>query len=357
MRLWIRYLREKRITMAVYFLTVFFFIAVGSLYHIENLEKMLYAGLLSLAPWGLAFLLQGLNYVHKSRELEKSLRHLRESGDLILERDPMQAFRMEENEIESVKSYEELQEELLLTLSDRRTRDRQREEERNAECRDYYLMWIHQIKTPILALRLLLDKNGAGGKENFQMREELFKIEQYAEMALTFQRLEGIAEDLVLQEYNLGDLIRQAVKKYSVLFINKGLGLEFGEMDYRIVTDEKWFVFCVEQLLSNSIKYTLEGGISLPAERDEAAERIRFSIEDTGIGIRAEDLPRIFEKGFTGYNGRLDKKSTGIGLYLCRRIFDHLGIRVKVESEAGGGTRVTLGLLDADTSKMRNTSG
>ena len=126
MRLWIRYLREKRITMAVYFLTVFFFIAVGSLYHIENLEKMLYAGLLSLAPWGLAFLLQGLNYVHKSRELEKSLRHLRESGDLILERDPMQAFRMEENEIESVKSYEELQEELLLTLSDRRTRDRQR---------------------------------------------------------------------------------------------------------------------------------------------------------------------------------------------------------------------------------------
>lgn len=189
------------------------------------------------------------------------------------------------------------------------------------------------------------------------MREELFKIEQYAEMALTFQRLEGIAEDLVLQEYNLGDLIRQAVKKYSVLFINKGLGLEFGEMDYRIVTDEKWFVFCVEQLLSNSIKYTLEGGISLQAERDEAAERIRFSIEDTGIGIRAEDLPRIFEKGFTGYNGRLDKKSTGIGLYLCRRIFDHLGIRVKVESEAGGGTRVTLGLLDADTSKMRNTSG
>ena len=357
MRLWIRYLREKRITLILYFLTVFFFIAVGSLYHIENLEKMLYAGLLSLASWGVVFFLQGLQYVRKSRGREKSLLNLRQSGDLILERDPQQAFRTAENGIKSVKSYEELQEALLLSLSDRRTKDRQREEERNAECRDYYLMWIHQIKTPILALRLLLDKNGAGGKENFQMREELFKIEQYAEMALTFQRLEGIAEDLVLQEYVLGDLIRQAVKKYSVLFINKGLGLKFGEMDYKIVTDEKWFVFCVEQLLSNSIKYTREGSISLEAERDETAERIRFSIEDTGIGIRAEDLPRIFEKGFTGYNGRLDKKSTGIGLYLCRRIFDHLGIRVKVESEAGVGTRVTLGLLDADAPKRRDAYG
>ena len=357
MRLWIRYLREKRIAMALYFLMFFFFIAVGSLYHIENLEKMLYAGLLSLASWSLVFFLQGLKYVYKSRELERSLRNLRQSGDLILDWDPRQSSRTAENEIESLKSYEDLQEELLLSLSDRRTKDRQLQEERNAECRDYYLMWIHQIKTPILALRLLLDKNGAGGKESFQMREELFKIEQYAEMALTFQRLEGIAEDLVLQKYVLGDLIRQAVKKYSVLFINKGLGLEFEEMDYQIVTDEKWFVFCVEQLLSNSIKYTAEGRISLWAERDKAAERIRFFVEDTGIGIREEDLPRIFEKGFTGYNGRLDKKSTGIGLYLCRRIFDHLGIRVKVESGAGQGTKVTLGLLGADASDRGEALG
>lgn len=350
MRVWLRYLREKRITLFLYFLTAFFFIAVGSLYHIENLEKMLYAAILTFAVWIMAGILQGLKYVHKSREMEKSLRHLRQSGDLLLEGLGERCSQAAESDIESVKSYEELQELLLFSLSDRRTKDRLGWEERSAECRDYYLMWTHQIKTPILALRLLLDKSGSGGKENFQMREELFKIEQYVEMALTFQRLEGIAGDLVLEEYILGDLVRQAVKKYSVLFINRGLGLKLEEMEYKIITDEKWFVFCVEQLLSNSIKYTLKGGITLRAERDEAAERIRFSIEDTGMGIRAEDLPRIFEKGFTGYNGRLDKKSTGIGLYLCRRIFTHLGIQIKVESEAGQGTKVILGLLYAKPS-------
>lgn len=351
MRLWLRYLREKRITLLLYFLTVFLFVALGSLYHIENLEKLLYAGILTFALWTMAGILQGIKYVHKSRELEKSLRHLMQSGDLILDGLWENDIQAQAGSIESLKSYEELQEQLLFSLSDRRRKDRLGWEERSAECRDYYLMWTHQIKTPILALRLLLDKGGLDGKESFQMREELFKIEQYVEMALTFQRLEGIAGDLVLQEYVLGDLARQAVKKYSVLFINRGLGLELEEMDYKIVTDEKWFVFCVEQLLSNSIKYTPEGGITLRAERKEKSERIRFSIEDTGIGIRAEDLPRIFEKGFTGYNGRLDKKSTGIGLYLCRRIFTHLGIQVKVESEAGQGTKVILGLLSADASK------
>lgn len=351
MRLWLRYLREKRIALLLYFLTVLLFVALGCLYHIENLEKLLYAGILTFALWIMAGILQGIKYVHKSRELEKSLRHLIQSGDLLLDGLWGNDIQAQADSIESLKSYEELQEQLLFSLSDRRRKDRLGWEERSAECRDYYLMWTHQIKTPILALRLLLDKSGLDGKESFQMREELFKIEQYAEMALTFQRLEGIAGDLVLQEYVLGDLVRQAVKKYSVLFINRGLGLELEEMDYKIVTDEKWFVFCVEQLLSNSIKYTPEGGITLRAGRNEDSERIRFSIEDTGIGIRAEDLPRIFEKGFTGYNGRLDKKSTGIGLYLCRRIFTHLGIQVKVESEAGQGTKVILGLLPADAPK------
>ena len=159
-------------------------------------------------------------------------------------------------------------------------------------------------------------------------------------MVLTFQRLGGISSDLVLTEYALAALVRQSVKKYSVLFINKGLALELGEMDFRVVTDEKWFIFCLEQLLSNSIKYTRQGSIAVRIRREE--EIAVLELEDTGIGIREADLPRIFEKGFTGYNGRLDKKSTGIGLYLCRRIFDSLSIGVKVESREGIGTKVIL---------------
>ena len=112
-------------------------------------------------------------------------------------------------------------------------------------------------------------------------------------------------------------------------------------MDISILTDEKWFVFCLEQLLSNSIKYTKEGGIKIRAVSD-GEETIRLCIEDTGIGIRQEDLPRIFEKGFTGYNGRVDKRATGIGLYLCRRILAYLGIRIKVDSMEGEGTKVSL---------------
>lgn len=119
-----------------------------------------------------------------------------------------------------------------------------------------------------------------------------------------------------------------------------------GELGFQIVTDEKWFVFCLEQILSNSIKYTPRGSISLRAE--EEGKRVLLFLEDTGIGIRAEDLPRIFERGFTGYNGRMDKRATGIGLYLCRRIYGKLGITVQVYSEEGRGTKVVLGIPCAE---------
>ncbi len=201
------------------------------------------------------------------------------------------------------------------------------------------MMWTHQIKTPISALKLLLENN-TDCRDGFLMREELFKIEQYVEMVLTYQRLDDMASDLVLQEYEIAPLIRQAVRKYSVLFINKGLSAKVPDTKARVVTDEKWFSFCLEQLLSNSIKYTCSGGIRFLAEEGE--REICLTVEDTGIGIRAEDLPRIFEKGFTGYNGRLDKRSTGIGLYLCRQVLGHLGIKIRAESQVGCGTRMRL---------------
>lgn len=178
---------------------------------------------------------------------------------------------------------------------------------------------------------------------------ELFKTEQYVEMVLSYLRMEDMSSDLVLQWYSLDEIVRQAVKKYSTLFIMKKLPLEYRKCEGMVLTDEKWLVFVIEQLLSNALKYTTEGKIMIYREEGESG---RLVIEDTGIGIQEEDLPRIFEKGFTGYNGRQDKKSTGIGLYLCKSICDKLNHGITVESEVGRGSRVYLSLkrrnLDVD---------
>lgn len=331
MKYWIRFFREKRMTAALYFSTVFLFLLVGGLYHIENLPKLFYAALLSLVPWGMVGVWQGIVYVRDCRRLEAAATHYEQSQELLAE--------------ELREGRDTLREELVNLLelvSSTQQRERGEWEAKAADCNDYYVMWTHQIKTPVAALKLLLENSGARDKSSFRMEEELFKIEQYVDMVLTFQRLESLSADLVLKECDLYEMLKRTARKFSVLFINKGLGLELQETDMRVLTDEKWFGFCLDQLVSNSVKYTKQGCVSLWAEKGE--ERVTLCVEDTGIGIRPEDLPRIFERGFTGYNGRMDEKSTGIGLYLCRRIFAHLGITVQVESQVAGGTKMFLGI-------------
>lgn len=197
---------------------------------------------------------------------------------------------------------------------------------------DYYTLWAHQIKTPIAAMRLILqsEKNS----QNAPLSIELFKIEQYVEMVLQYLRLDSSTTDFVIKTYNLDSIIRQAVRKYAKLFILKKIELDFKESGLSVLTDEKWLCFVIEQILSNALKYTAAGKVSI------YTEGMTLVIEDTGIGIKQEDLPRVFEKGFTGYNGREDKKSTGIGLYLCQRILSKLGHTIMIESAAGYGTRV-----------------
>lgn len=370
LRLWARYFREKRKIIVLYGVTIFLFVAVGTLYHMENLGGFLYAALLSTVLWGMAGIVGGLKYVRQSRGLEEAARHFRQSGELLLEgleglsreeelflergrsieerRSVRKGRSEEESGPESAETLLQAAGSLLSMVCEQRGQEQRQWAERTAECKDYYVMWTHQVKTPISAIKLLLEGEGFHDRDSYLLREELFKIDQYVEMALNFQRLEGIASDLVLQEYDLCSLVKQAVRKYSVLFINRGLGLELEEMRQRVVTDEKWFVFCVEQLLSNSIKYTPHGKIIIKGGGEKETEgpegKAMLIIEDTGIGICPEDLPRIFDRGFTGHNGRIEKKSTGIGLYLCRRIFTHLGISAKVVSQEGKGTRVVLGL-------------
>lgn len=215
-------------------------------------------------------------------------------------------------------------------------------DEKKQDMKDYYTMWTHQIKTPISALRLLIQDD----KKQF---EELFKIEQYAEMALHYARLDSFSSDLAFQRQDVYEMIKSAVKKNYIFFTGKMLSFHLEEFSIQAITDGKWLTFVIEQILSNALKYTSEGGISiygLNEERKETnAEASYIVIEDTGIGIRKEDLPRIFERGFTGYNGRLDKKSTGIGLYLCKQIMDKLSHTMQIESEVGKGTKVTLGFV------------
>lgn len=202
---------------------------------------------------------------------------------------------------------------------------------------DYYTLWAHQIKTPIAAMRLLLQSEES--ERNKELTMELFKIEQYVEMVLQYLRIQSQSSDFVIQKYSLADIVRQAVRKYAKMFIYKKIRLDFADFQCQVLTDDKWLVFVVEQVLSNSLKYTNKGTISIYME-----ENCTLVIEDTGIGIKGGDLPRVFEKGFTGYNGRDDKKSTGIGLYLCKRILSKLSHTIMIESEVGKGTRVKIGL-------------
>lgn len=200
--------------------------------------------------------------------------------------------------------------------------------------RDY-----QQIKTPIAAMRLLLQEEDTPLSR--EMQSELFQTEQYVQMALQYLRMEKMTSDLVFARYDLDALIRQAVRKYAPLFIRRKIILSYEPVHCEVLTDEKWLVFVLEQILSNALKYTKSGSIHIYLSPDAPKTLV---IEDTGIGIAPEDLPRIFEKGYTGCNGRADKRSTGIGLYLCRQIMEKLSHTIRIESEMGVGTKVYLGL-------------
>lgn len=212
---------------------------------------------------------------------------------------------------------------------------------RLSEMTDYYTLWAHQIKTPIAAMRLLLQEEIPADVQE-ELEQQLFQIEQYVEMVLHYLRLESISSDLFLCECDLAGMVRQAIKKYSIVFIHKKIQVKLENLEGKVLTDEKWLTFVLEQLLSNALKYTPPGGIiSIFLEPGQPRTLV---IRDTGIGIRAEDIPRIFERGFTGYNGRMDQKSTGIGLYLCRKILKKLHHTIAITSQPGRGATVRLGL-------------
>ena len=241
-----------------------------------------------------------------------------------------------------------LQQEIMHSLNRMRIDAETANQKTLEEMTDYYTMWAHQIKTPIFALRLLLQENPTVNKEALT---ELFKIEQYVEMVLGYLRTEDMSSDLKLSRCALDSIIREQIHKYAGIFISKKLSLTYEGISENVLTDEKWLGFVIGQILSNALKYTRTGGIHIYLKNSPVRNYvsnitpttpITLVIEDTGIGIRAEDLPRIFEKGYTGVNGRESNRATGIGLYLCNKIMNCLGHRIYAVSEEGKGTKVFL---------------
>ena len=295
--------------------------AVFALYNLP-LEAVIYAGILCLVLGLVLFAVGYGRFLRRHRELRQLLR---QAGEKALPLPPARGLLEEDYQA------------LLRAVCQDRARLAAEEENRLRELTDYYSLWAHQIKTPIAVMDLLLQEDDSPHRGELEM--ELLKIGQYVEMVLSYLRLGSDSTDYLLREYSLDDILRQAVRKFAKMFILKKITLDFRETGKIVLTDEKWLLFVVEQVLSNALKYTPPGG-TIRICADGAA----VVIADSGIGIREEDQARVFEKGFTGYNGRADKKSTGIGLYLCRQVMDRLNHRISLVSRSGQGTLVRLDL-------------
>ncbi len=236
---------------------------------------------------------------------------------------------------------EEDYQQIISGLQEEAKRSASRAAEEYGSMMDYYTVWAHQIKTPIAAMRLNLQSEDT--EQARKLTADLNRIEEYVEMVLTFLRLDADSTDYLIGEYDLDRIIRAAVRKFSREFILKKLTLDYEPVNYTVLTDEKWLAFVIEQVISNAVKYTAEGSVRIYMDEPGI-----LCIRDTGIGISPEDLPRIFENGFTGFNGREDKRASGIGLYLCKRIMDNLSHAITAESQPGRGTTIMLDLRTAE---------
>ncbi|PKM52313.1 MAG: hypothetical protein CVV02_02805 [Firmicutes bacterium HGW-Firmicutes-7] len=323
---------HDRISQLMFFMAVeLVFIAVWLLYRFEDFIYLYYPVIVTCFFGVVFFIVDFWKYFRRYQEIARINEHS-EYEDVSCIFNESYEFKHIQEVITNIKKHHKKYERAILSMN----------EERDA----YYSLWAHQIKTPISALRLMLsneDNYAFSAKKAYTLLEEVYKIEQYTDMVMHYNRIGDLSNDLLIQEYKLDDIVRTVLKKHSVYFINRRVGVELELEECLVLTDEKWLNIVIEQILSNSIKYTYEGKIKIKTFKGE--NRISLIIEDTGIGIREEDLLRIFDKGFTGYNGRIDTKATGIGLYLTKKILNHLGHSLGVESTVGKGTSIKIDFL------------
>lgn len=316
MRFITAYFKQRRKAVCVFLLFCAVFACAFALYHVP-LGAVLYPALIC-AVLGLLFLLFGLRRAYQKHN---ALVAAQAVSSALMDFLPRADTQEDADYQQIIQNLREEQQQLGNQMS-----------QRFSDMVDYYTIWAHQIKTPIAAMRLTLQNEDS--ELSRMLLEELFRIDQYVDMVLCYLRLDSSSTDYVIRAYELNGIIKQAVRKFAGQFIRKKIRLEYQPVDARVITDEKWLLFVVEQALSNALKYTPPGGtITIRMEPPKT-----LCICDTGIGIAPEDLPRIFEKGYTGYNGRNDKKASGIGLYLCRRICRNLGHGITANSSLESGT-------------------
>lgn len=319
------YLREKR---ARFFLDLLFLLIFLLCFYLTevSLYFIWYPSLLCFVLFCFYIIWDYRKFINKHKHLMKLIQHIDETAEQL----PASMGQLEADYQLLVKT---------LLSSHKESEKIHTENAKNRQ--EYIALWTHQIKTPITAMELLLQKTDEKSSDEIrrELLERLFEIEQYVDASLQYIRLDTMNSDLVLQKYRLFDIVKQAVKYFARLFISKRISLHLEESDILVTTDEKWLLFVLKQILSNSLKYTAHGTISIYMSPNENQT---LMIEDSGIGISPEDLPRIYEKGFTGCNGRIQKKSTGIGLYLSKTVLDKLGHGISISSEEGRGTKVKI---------------
>lgn len=318
MKLFLKFVYQYRNIAIIFILFTAIFAGILFLYD-SNTEAVLYAGGIC------AFIGSIVTMVHflKFRKQHLILKEIYRDLPLTIDKLPSPNDEIQADLNKIIKRLDEIRIENFTNMKNARQ-----------DNLDYYTVWIHQIKTPIAAIQMMLNIDDS--EMNREMLAELFRIEQYAQMALYYVRLDSSSTDFVIKEYCIDDIIKQAVHSYAPQFIRRKIQLIYSPSDEKILTDEKWLLFIIEQLLSNAVKYTAKGSVTI-----KCADSI-LTVSDTGIGISPEDLPRIFEKGYTGLSGRTNKKSTGLGLYLCQKAAKMLGHNISVNSQIGKGTEFSL---------------
>ncbi|MEG0773552.1 sensor histidine kinase [Clostridium sp.] len=248
------------------------------------------------------------------------------------------------NRLPKVKSYEHvLFHEVLSSLYNEGSSKVQKFYEQKKDYEEFITSWVHQVKTPIAVSRLLIenDSNSLNKDTLRSLEEEIDKIENYIEQALYYSKIDNFSKDYLINQVDLDRLIKESVKKQAKTFINKKINIEIDNIDLEVTTDKKWISFIVDQVLSNALKYTSPGG-KIRIYRLVEDKSKKLIIEDNGIGVKEEDLHRVFDKGFTGANGRENYRSTGFGLYLSKRLARKLGHDITMESKYGEYTKVII---------------
>lgn len=321
MKLFGHYLKDRLFFIMIYVVSVLICLCVFKLYNLE-LEAFIYAFMILCVLLVVCFLFDYYKYYKKHQTLVT----LQSNSNVSLSCNLQDSSLMGEDYHKILVAMKDDHDEYVISS-----------ENKMHDLEDYFTMWVHQAKLPIAAMKLLLEDENLSRSE---IKLQLLRMDQYTDMVLAYLRLHSTHTDFLFKELELDDLIRQSIRCFSTEFIRKHIQLSFKETGDVILSDEKWLVFVLEQILSNSLKYTNENGLISIYMKSKHV----LVIEDNGIGISASDLNRVFEKGYTGMNGRSDKTASGLGLYLCKNILDMLNHKIRIESSVGKGTRVILDL-------------